>query len=51
MGGNVASSSSRAAAGNQSTTSTTTFEVGNFNIGFSLSDDDCGFDTSSDLFI
>jgi len=38
------------AAGNQSTTSTT-FEVGNFDIGFSLSDDDYEFDTSSYLFI
>ena len=50
MGGNLASSSSRAAAGNQSTASTT-FKVGNFDIGFSLLDDDCEFDTSSDLFI
>ena len=35
----------------QSTASTTTtFEVGNFDIGFSLSDDETEFDTSSDLF-
>jgi len=31
-------------------TASTTFEVGNFNIGFSLSDDDSEFDTSSVLF-
>ena len=37
------------AAGNQSTASTT-FEVGNFDIGFSLSDHDSEFDTSSGLF-
>jgi len=49
MGGNLASSSSHAAAGNQSTASTT-FDVGNFDIAFSLSDDDSEFDTSSDLF-
>jgi len=54
MGGNLASSSSRAAgycpaAGNQSTASTT-FEVRNFDIGFSLSGDDSEFDTSSRLF-
>jgi len=35
----------------QSTASTTTtFEVGNFDIGFSLSDDETEFDTSSNLF-
>jgi len=38
------------AAGNQPTASTA-FEVGNFDTGFSLSDDDSEFDTSSDLFI
>jgi len=56
MGGNLASSSFRAAgycpaAGNPlSIAASTTFEVGNFDIGFSLSDDDSEFDMSSDLF-
>jgi len=56
MGGNLASSSPALQVTAQQlailcqSTASTTFEVGNFDIGFSLSDDDSEFDTSSALF-